>query len=252
MGSGGWHVWVVPTAGADDPKDLTARTVTAKGAIEPAAPLVPAEVVAALQAGEYDLVRRLLGAVADKAKTVDDRAYFAYLRAITERLAGNNAGRELFLMKSMLLDPDSRWAAKIRYELAGIELAAGNWAAAEELARAEAVRLLAGDRKDRLAEVYHAFARRLLEPGDPLVRPDPNAAYELLAQARDLAESPALRASLLFAMGRASLAAGQPARAPRELPAISQGVSRRAPTGSRSGSSSAWRSSRPTSCCWPA
>ena len=67
------------------------------------------------------------------------------------------------------IDPKGRWAAKIRFELAGIELAAGNWAPAEELARAEAERLLAGDRKDQLAGVYHAFARRLLEPGDPLI-----------------------------------------------------------------------------------
>ena len=148
--------------------------------------------------------------VADKAKTVDDRAYFAYLRAITERLAGNNAGARVFLMKSMLLDPNSRWAVKTRYELAGIELASGNWAPAEELARAEAVRLLSGDRKDRLAGIYQEYARRLLEPGDPLIKPDPNAAYDMLVQARELAESPALRASILFAMGRASMAAGNP------------------------------------------
>ena len=46
-----------------------------------------------------------------------------------------------------------------------------------------------------------------------MIPPDPNAAYELLVQARELAESPALRARLLFAMGRASQAAGNPARA---------------------------------------
>ena len=110
-------------------------------------------------------------------------------------------------------DPLSRWVPKIRFELAGIELASGNWAAAEELTRAEATRLLAGERKDQLAEVYYAFARQLLEPNDPLVPADPNAAYELLTQARDLAESPALRAQLLFAMGRASLTVSNPSRA---------------------------------------
>ncbi len=46
-----------------------------------------------------------------------------------------------------------------------------------------------------------------------MVRPDPNAAYELLDQARDLAKSPTLRASYLFAMGRASLAADNFGRA---------------------------------------
>src|SRR6185312_3393880 len=61
-------------------------------------------------------------------------------------------------------------------------------------------------------EVYHAFAVRLLEPGDPVIPPDPNAAHELLVQARDLAKSPALRARFLEAMGRASLAANNPQR----------------------------------------
>src|SRR5205807_3423217 len=89
----------------------------------------------------------------------------------------------------------------------------GNLAVAEELARAAAGRLLDGARKDRLAEVYQGFARRLLEPADPVVRPDPNAAYELLDQARDLAKSPALRARFLFSMGRASMAVPNFARA---------------------------------------
>ena len=43
--------------------------------------------------------------------------------------------------------------------------------------------------------------------------PDPNAAYELLVQVRELAESPTLRAVLLFGMGRASMAAGNHGRA---------------------------------------
>src|SRR5260370_5275718 len=46
----------------------------------------------------------------------------------------------------------------------------------------------------------------MLDPGDRLIQPDPNAAYELLTQARELAESPALRAQLLFSMGKASMA----------------------------------------------
>ncbi|MGZ3394706.1 MAG: hypothetical protein ACXWPK_11775, partial [Isosphaeraceae bacterium] len=41
----------------------------------------------------------------------------------------------------------------------------------------------------------------LLEPDDPVIQPDPHAAWGLLSQARDLAKSPVLRARLLFAMG---------------------------------------------------
>jgi len=203
---------VTSEAGAADPA-ASAPSATAKGAVEPAAPVVPAEVVAAMQGGQYDVAIRSLVTLAEKAKADDDKAYFAFLQAIAERLAGQRDTARQTLLKTMQAHPASKWAAKIRFELAGIELAAGNLAAAEELARAEAVRLLAGARKDQLAEVYHAFARTLLEPGDPLVKPDPNAAYELLAQARELAEGPALRAGLLFSMGRASMAVPNPARA---------------------------------------
>ena len=54
---------------------------------------------------------------------------------------------------------------------------------------------------------------KLLEPGDPVVKPDPEAAYALLEQARELAKGTALRARFLVAMGRASLAANNQARA---------------------------------------
>ncbi len=199
-------------AGPADPP-APAPSASAKDAVQPAAPVVPADVVAAMQEGHYDLAIRSLLVLSEKAKAADDQAYFAFLQAIAERLSGQSDTARQTLLKTMQAQPAGKWAAKIRFELAGIELAAGNWAAAEELARAEATRLLSGDRKDQLAEVYHAFARKLIEPEDPLVRPDPNAAYELLVQARELADGPGLRARLLFAMGRASMAVPNPARA---------------------------------------
>ena len=201
---------------------------TASGAIEPAAPVLPAEVVAAMQEARYDEARRALIALGEKAAERDDRAYSPISAPWPNgwRAIATRPGRSL--QAALRAAPATRWAAKIRFELAGIELAAGNWAAAEELTRAEADPA-AGRPTGRieLAEVYHAFAQKLLEPDDPVVRPDPNAAYELLDQARELAESPALRARFLVAMGRASLAANNPARADRELRAVSQGASRR-------------------------
>ena len=186
---------------------------TAKGAIDPAAPVLPAEVVAAMLEARYDDAGRALMATAEKAASADDRAYLTYLRAVAERLAGNREAARTTLREALRVAPANRWAAKMRYELAGVELAAGRPEEAEELTREEAVRLLAPDRKDRLAEVYHAFAVRLMEPGDPVIPPDPNAAHDLLNQARDLAKSPALRARFLEAMSRASLAASNPQRA---------------------------------------
>ena len=111
-------------------------------------------------------------------------------------------------------DPRGVWTAKLRLELATVELAAGRFAAAEELARAEAVALLADDRKDRLAEVYHAFARRLLEPDDPIVKPDPNAAYELLVPA---ATWPRARRSARGSCSRWAAPARPPGNFPRAI-----------------------------------
>jgi alpha-2-macroglobulin len=204
---------IISSADEADPSVPPKIASTPKLAIEPAAPLVSPEVIAALQSGQFENARKPLATLREKAKTTDEASYFAYLQAIAERLSGQRDAARETLRTAIQADPSSRWAPKMRFELAGLDQASGNWPAAEELARAEATRLLAGDRKDQLAQVYHAFARRLLEPNDPLIPADPNGAYELLAQARDLAESPALRAQLLFAMGRSSLTVSNPSRA---------------------------------------
>ena len=191
------------------------------------APVVPAEVVAALQGGEYETARKALIALGEKAKDRDRRCLLC-LSASDRRAACGPARRGPGdIAHGIQASPAGRWAPKIRFELAGIELAAGNWAAAEELTRAEADRLLAGPRKDQLAGVYQAFAQKLLEPDDPLVRPDPNAAYELLAQARELAESPGSARAAPVRDGPRQPDGRQPGPGDRELPAISQGVSRR-------------------------
>ena len=65
-----------------------------------------------------------------------------------------------------------------------MELARKRPAEAERLARAEVEALLSRGRKDGLAAVVEGFARRLQEPGDPLVKPDPEGAYTLLTLAR--------------------------------------------------------------------
>jgi len=62
------------------------------------------------------------------------------LKAVAERLAGNREAARETLRTAIQAAPTTRWGAKIRFELSGIELASGNLAAAEELARAEAAR----------------------------------------------------------------------------------------------------------------
>jgi TolA-binding protein len=208
-------LWSTQSASAQPP--TTASIVPAAGATAPATPTLPADVVFSMQGGDFDKARAALGTLRESAKSRDDGDYYGYLQGIAERLAGRRDAARDTLRVLLTANPNGRWAPKIRYEIATIELASGNWAAAEELTRSEAIRLLAGPRKDQLAAVYENFAERLLEPNDPLIQPDPNGAYELLTQARELAESPALRARLLFAMGRASLTAQNPARAIENL-----------------------------------
>ncbi len=159
--------------------------------------------------GEYDEAATAFDRLIAEAKTPSDRSYYRFLRGIAERLGGKAEDARRTLTEALEAEPKGPWAAKIRFELAAVELAAGRAPQAEALARAEAETLLAADRKDRLAEVYHAFARRLLAPDDPVSQPDPNGAYVLLVKARELAKGETLRASLLFAMGRAGQKPGR-------------------------------------------
>ncbi len=189
------------------------RTIAAKGAVDPAAPVLPAEVVAAMQEGRFDDAEGLLKTLSGEEKNPATKAYLTLIQGIAERLGGKAPTAEATLAGALKADPASPWAAKIRLELAGVLLSAGKAAEAEALARNQAEILLGGDRKDRLAEVYHAFARRLLRPDDPVTPADPKAAYELLIQARSLAKGETLRARLLNAMGRAARAANDLSKA---------------------------------------
>jgi TolA-binding protein len=200
-----------PVAAA--PPSPATAPIPGRGAMNPVAPIVPGEVVAHLQEGKFDAARTALIELRGKAKDRTERAYLGLLQGIAEQRSGRQGDARATLRAAIAGDPAGPWLPKLSFELATVELAAGNQAAAEELTRAEATRLLAADRKDGLAEVYQALAKRLLDPEDPVIPPDPNAAWDLLSQARDLAKSPPLRARLLFSMGRAGQKAGNVPRA---------------------------------------
>ena len=175
---------MVTGLGADTPSKVAP---TSKRAVSPITPNVPGPVVAAIQEGKYDEAAAALDKMIAEARTPVEKSYYRFLRGVAERLVGKAVEARRTLSEALADDPKGPWAAKIRFELAAVELAAGRPEAAEALARAEAESLLAPDRKDRLAEVYHAFARRLLTPDDPVTPPDPIRAYALLARARELA-----------------------------------------------------------------
>jgi len=197
----------------------TARGEEPKGSPPAAAPAVPGDVVAALQERKFAEARPALAALRERAGTDDDRAYLDFLSAVADRLDGRRDAARDTLRKAMLDFPKSVWLPKIRYELAALELASGDPARAEELARASAAPLLADERKDRLAEVYKSFARGLLKPDDPVTPPDPQAARDLLDQARLLAKGAATKAELTVEIARASRLLNDHARAVLELEA---------------------------------
>lgn len=183
-------------------------------AVEPAAPVVPGDLVALLQADKYEEAAKALDALAaDPKADADTRAYLGIVKAIAQRLDRKLDDARNTLQAALKLAPEGKWAVKARSELARTELQAMRPIEAEKLAQAEVKALLADDRKDSLAGVYRDYARKLLEPDDPTTAADPNGAYELLAQARELAKGETLRARLLFEMAVASQKANNLPRA---------------------------------------
>jgi uncharacterized protein YfaS (alpha-2-macroglobulin family)/tetratricopeptide (TPR) repeat protein len=177
------------------------------------APAMPPAIVAAMQEGRYaDAVKALEAPLSDE-ETPDDASYRQLVTGVAQKLAGQLDAARGTLQKALDASPGGRWTAKLRSELAAVEVASRNFEAAEALARAEASSLVDPNRKDALAGIYRSFAESLLKPDNPIMPADPEGAYALLNEARELAKGPALRASLLLAMARASQAAGNPGRA---------------------------------------
>ncbi len=197
------------SADPDTPPKTPARL-----AVEPAAPELPGAIVAAMQDGKFDEAEKALAALANDPKIgAADKPYVASIRGTALRLSGKLDAAQGVLSAALREAPKGRWAAKVRSELAAVEVAAGKFTEAEAIARDEAETLLADGRKDRLASVYRGFADRLLKPDSPAQPPDAEGAYALLAQARSLAKGESVRASLLIALARASMKAGNPGRA---------------------------------------
>jgi uncharacterized protein YfaS (alpha-2-macroglobulin family)/TolA-binding protein len=189
-----------------------------KGAVDPVAPELPAEVVAAMQdRHEGEAIAALETLARSLDAKPDDRSYVRLVQAIAQRLAGRRDEARATLRAAIEAAPRNRWSGKLQFELAAVELALGHADEAERISRAEVTRLLADDRKDRLAGVFEGFTERLLKPADPTVAADPEGAHALLEQARRLAKGEPTRARLLFAMARASESAGNSHRAAEEL-----------------------------------
>lgn len=190
-----------------------ARSAEAPGdVIKPIAPRLPGDLLASIEEGRYDDAASAISKLEAAAKG-DDVAYYQLLRGIALRAGGKPDQAREALTAALTAAPKGPWSAKLRSEMAAVELATGHPDRAEALASAQAETLLAGDRKDRLAQVYLDFARRFAKPDNPITPANPEAAYGLLERAREIAQGGELRARILFEMGQASQQASNPGRA---------------------------------------
>jgi len=188
-------------------------------AVSAATPALPPSIGRMMQEGKFAEAAGALERPAREASDPAARAYLGLIRATALRLAGKLDEARVVLVAAIEASPKGPWAPKLRGDLAAVHLAQGRPKEAEALARADVSALLAGDRKDRLAGVYRAYAARLLATDGPFAKPDPEAAHGLLVQARSAARGEPLRARLLFEAASASRKAGQIGRAVEEYQA---------------------------------
>ena len=136
-------------------------------AIAPATPNLPPGVARAMQEGRFAEAAAGLEKLASESTDAWARGYFDLVRGVALRLDGRLDEARGVLASAISANPKGPWAPKLRAELAAVELASGKPREAEALARGEVELLLSGDRKDRLAETFRAFALRLLSSDDP-------------------------------------------------------------------------------------
>ncbi len=186
-------------------------------ATDPIAPVLPRSVAGPLEEGRYAEAVSAIDALIKPDQPPADRAYLGLVKGIATRLSGSIDGGRKALQNALEADAKGVWSGRIRFELATLELAAARPVEAEALARAEVETLLDPARKDRLAKIVSDFARSLIAPKESLTPADPNAAHDLFAQARELAQGAEIKARLLYEMASLSRIAGNPQRAIEEL-----------------------------------
>ena len=73
---------------AAEPPAPGPRAIDPRAAIEPAAPVLPAEVVAAMQEGRFGPAQEALAKLSAQATKASEKAYYGLIRGIAQRLAG--------------------------------------------------------------------------------------------------------------------------------------------------------------------
>src|SRR5262245_27811100 len=93
------------------------RPIDPRAAIEPAAPVLPADVVAAMQDGRFGPAQEALARLAAQAASPGERSYYTLIQGISQRLGGLSEEARKTFSAALLADPKGVWAAKLRIEL---------------------------------------------------------------------------------------------------------------------------------------
>ena len=122
-----WRSWDMGSGRAAEPEEPKAKpAVAGRRAVEPAAPVLPAEVVAAMQEGRFAEAEAALGKLARRGEGRRRRGPTSrWSRGSRSGSAARPTRRGRRSPRRSKAAPEGPWAAKIRLELAGVELAAG-------------------------------------------------------------------------------------------------------------------------------
>jgi hypothetical protein len=175
----------------------------------PAERMPPPAVRTALQDRDYAAAVRELDKLL--AAGADGADYWLYLKGLAVLRLGQAEEAIAIFREVEAEHADSPWLAKARYARAEAHLQRREYAKAEAIYEAEAVRLMDPKRKDGLARRLLAFADKYATPKDPAKpdgpEPDYGRAYKLYKAALDLEIGRALEDEVRFKLGHTMQAA---------------------------------------------
>src|SRR5271155_5485801 len=99
------------SAAAAEPPAPGTRAIDPRAAIEPAAPVLPAEIVAAMQEARYGPAQEALTKLSAQATKASEKAYYGLIRGIAQRLAGQGDEARKTFNAGLEADPRGVWTA---------------------------------------------------------------------------------------------------------------------------------------------
>ena len=163
-------------------------------------------------------LRALHGRESDAALD-QEREYLLYRRGLARLYSAQYAPAIETFRRQLDRYPDGRWRAKARFRLAESHVQRGEHRAAEAIYAEEVRRLVGPARKDRLAQVYVAFADDFFSPKDRFTKPDYEKARTFYSRALEVGLSDPGRDTVRFNRASATERLGKFGEAAREYQA---------------------------------